>query len=322
MNLRKFYYFIIIPLFLFHTGCSKTKEAPKTINEAEILAQYIVNSDNPLENHKEQTLIDASIVNSNILSGTDQYVIDTRKEEDYEEGHIKGAVNVSIKKVLEHYETNNLKSKKIVVVACYSGHTASWVTSLLHMMGYTNVRIMKWGMSSWNSKTSKPRNSKMIGTLASSGFVQIPTPKPAKGKLPKLNTGKTTAKDILRARVETVFAEGSAIAKISNNKISNHFIANYWKPEEYNWGHIEGAVQYSPKKAFTLDDDLKTLPTDKKIAVYCHTGQASALVVAYLRVLGYDAKFIAYGVNGMAYKDMPGPKFNPSLDIHNYELVK
>jgi len=50
-----------------------------------------------------------------------------------------------------------------------------------------------------------------------------------------------------------------------------------------------------------LDEDLKTLATDKKVAVYCYTGQTSAYMTAYLRILGYDAKSILFGTNGMIY---------------------
>ena len=53
-----------------------------------------------------------------------------------------------------------------------------------------------------------------------------------------------------------------------------------------------------------LAADLKTLPADKPVAVYCYTGQTSAFLVAYLRLLGYDAKSVLYGTNGMIYDKM------------------
>jgi hypothetical protein len=39
------------------------------------------------------------------------------------------------------------------------------------------------------------------------------------------------------------------------------------------------------------------LPIDRPIAIYCYTGQNSAFVVAYLRLIGYDAKGLLYGTN-------------------------
>jgi rhodanese-related sulfurtransferase len=97
---------------------------------------------------------------------------------------------------------------------------------------------------------------------------------------------------------------------------------NYWSAADYSWGHIPGAIQYTPKADLKLDTFLKTLPTDKTIAVYCYTGQTSAHVAAFLKILGYDAKTILFGVNGMAYDTMPGTKFNPDTDVHDYDLVQ
>jgi len=45
-------------------------------------------------------------------------------------------------------------------------------------------------------------------------------------------------------------------------------------------------------------------------------------VAAYLKLLGYDAKTLLYGVNGMAYDNMPANKFVADTEIHDYELVK
>ena len=70
--------------------------------------------------------------------------------------------------------------------------------------------------------------------------------------------------------------------------------------EEYlDPGHIEGAIQYTPSVDLAVDEALKTLPTDKTVVVYCYTGQNSARIAAYLRLLGYDAKSLKFGANGM-----------------------
>jgi hypothetical protein len=38
--------------------------------------------------------------------------------------------------------------------------------------------------------------------------------------------------------------------------------------------------------------------------VYCYTGQTSAFTAAYLRILGYNAKSLLFGTNGMIYNEM------------------
>lgn len=320
---RLFYYLLIIPILFLSTNCSDDSSDPATINEAEVLEKYLEDNGNPINTFGQ--MIPATTVNTNITTGTDQTVIDIRSATDYSAGHIKNAVNVNATEVLNYYEQHNLSSKEVVVIACYTGQTAAWVTGLMHTIGYTNVKDLAFGMSSWNSATSSSW-ANGIGNSRASQLTKDVTPKAAEGELPKLNTGKTEATEILRARVEAVFAEGFGGAKITNSAVfdntSNYYIVNYWSESDYNWGHIPGAIQYTPKVDLNLNTNLKTIPTDKVVTIYCYTGQTSAHVAAYLRVLGYDAKTIVFGVNAMAHDTMPGTAFNAQSHVHNYELVQ
>ena len=45
-------------------------------------------------------------------------------------------------------------------------------------------------------------------------------------------------------------------------------------------------------------------------------------MAAYLRLLGYDARSLLFGVNSLSYDTMPGTRFIPENDIHDYELEK
>ena len=326
MNLRKLYYLmLIIPLFFFYTGCSDdTTDPPVTVNEAEVLVEYLEANGNPVTTFA--AMVKATDVNTNILEGGSWAIIDIRGDA-YDAGHIEGAVKVASTDVLEYYEANNLETKEKVVIVCFSGQTAAWVNGLLRTVGKTNTFDLKWGMCSWNPATSGSWTSTdNVNNSRFAEFVTVSTDKAAEGNLPTLTTGKTAAADILRARVEDVFEEGFAGAKVSSDGVygalSDYYIANYWVETDYSWGHIDGAMQYTPKDGFTSGADLKTLPTDKTVAVYCYTGQTSAHVAAYLRVLGYDAVSILFGVNGMAYDEMPGTKFNPDSEIHEFDLVQ
>ena len=76
----------------------------------------------------------------------------------------------------------------------------------------------------------------------------------------------------------------------------------------------------TPKESIKLSTDLKTIPTDKTVVVYCYTGQTSANLAAYLRVIGYDAKSLLFGTNGMIYDDMTKSKWGEAA-IMGYEYV-
>jgi rhodanese-related sulfurtransferase len=129
-------------------------------------------------------------------------------------------------------------------------------------------------------------------------------------------------------RVNAVTDEGFEKAKINVDTVmknpDNYFIINYWDFEQYNRGHLLGAVQFDPKKSFSKEEKLKYLPTDKPIVVYCLSGQTSASVVAYLRVLGYDARTLSLGANAFMHdfvQSYSDKAFNPSRDVADYPLV-
>lgn len=329
MQLRKlFYLLLIIPLLFLSQACSDDNGTePVEINEAEVLAQYI--ETNGVSNI--QAMITAVDVYNKILAGAaDQFIIDIRSAADYANGHIQGAVNVSLKDIVTYYETNNLSSYATVVIACYSGQTAGYATAILRILGYTNVKDLKWGMCSWNDAIAAGwKNTIANGNAYAAQFVTTSTEKNPAGDLPDLSTGKEQPADILKARVEALLASPDPFgdAKVTNatvfGNLTGYYIVNYWPKAEYDLGHIPGAVNYvtSPTD-FAYSTALKTLPTDKPIAVYCYTGQTSAHIAAYLRVLGYDAKSLLYGVNGMNYNMLTANKFVAENEVHDYPLVQ
>ena len=327
---KLFYLLFIIPIMFVSTGCSDDGGTdPVVVNEAEVLAKYLENNGNVLNTffNTPQKMIKASDVKTNLDTQVDQYIIDIRSAVDFAAGHIQGAVNVDASSVLKHYKIYNLESKEVVVLVCYTGQGAGCISGLLRTAGYTNSSDLKWGMCSWNSTTSGAWTSASnVNNSRQTELVTTPTQKPPVGELPTLTTGKKEATEILEARVEAVFAEGLGAIKMTNGPAfttpDDYFILNYWSEAHYNLMHIPGAVQYTPGADLTLDTFLKTLPTDKKIAVYCYTGQTSAHVAAYLRVLGYDAKTILFGVNGMNWGNIPANQFNAATEIHEYPLVQ
>jgi len=290
--------------FLFLTT-SCVKEENIKINESEVLAEYLTTYSTT-----DPAMIAATdVYNSVLAQDGNVYVIDIRSSTDFATGHISGAVNVTLTNLLTYYEANNLSTKTTVAIACYTGQTANYGASLLRMLEYTNVKALKFGMSSWNPATKGSWTNNTKNTL--SAFMEtVAGTKNTAGELPVLNTGKTTGAEILRARVEVLLAVADpfADAKITNqaaydNRATNYTV-NYWKTSHYNFKHLPGAVQYTPKTTLSVTQELNTLPTDKTVVVYCYTGQTSAYMVAYLKVLGYDAKSLLYGANGMMYDDM------------------
>ncbi|MFN8257207.1 MAG: rhodanese-like domain-containing protein [Bacteroidales bacterium] len=333
----KKYYWLLSILFatlVITSSCDKEENPTPQINEAEVLADYLKDYPNT---DPFPAMISASDLNSLIVAAdAGVFVIDIRSAADYAAGHITGAVNTTLSNLLSYYESNNLSSKTTVAIACYSGQTASYGASLLRMLGYTNVKALKFGMSAWNSATKGSWVNNIKNTL-STEMVTTAGVKGTTGELPVLSTGKTTGAEILRARVEAllVATDPFADAKITNQAAfdnrANEYIVNYWSTSHYEYKHLPGAIQYTPKATMSVTQELKTLPTDKPVIIYCYTGQTSAFLVGYLKVMGYDAKSLLFGTNGMMYDDMvtfntnfPDNKmtvFVEANDVKEYTLV-
>lgn len=274
----------------------------ETVDESLVLAEYMETIDeSPIDVTKLNKLISAEALHQLVVAGN-PYIIDIRGDEYSDIGHIEGAVQVAPTSVIAHLDGMDVTTYDKIVIVCYTGQTAAYVVSLANMAGY-ETESLAFGMSSWNPATAGPWNSNAKNTYATQ-LEETANTKGDEGAMPVLETGFEAAEDILDARIAEVNSAGFADGKISATEVwanpEDYYIVNYWPEENYNLGHIPGAIQYTPNTSMLTTADLKTLPADKTIVVYCYTGQGSAFLTPYLRVLGYDAKSLLFGINGMA----------------------
>jgi rhodanese-related sulfurtransferase len=331
MKDRKLFYllylFIAATIMFVNVGCSEDDDpvTPPTINETEELIKYLEGTDGGYINNAAPAVVSASSVNTDILAGANIAIIDVRSGADYAIGHIQGAVNVAIADIVTYYKNNNLSSKTKVIVTCYTGQSAGLAVAALRLSGFSNVSSLKWGMCSWAYPTSW-NNAKLYGQTTPITKQMTANAKNTAGSLPTFtSTGKTTGAEIFESRLATVLTEGFTAIGITRETVyanlSNYYIVNYWPAAEYDQGHIEGAIQYTPKNDLKLATFIKTLPTNKTILVYCYTGQTSAQVATYLRILGYDAKSLQFGANRLFYDTVPASKWNEATEFMNYPVV-
>lgn len=300
---------LIVPFFA--VSCDEDDPDPVEVDEAELLINWMESTDNPAGKYYVNTDMGeyttaASL--SDLLVADKAYVIDIRDEAKYDAGHVPGAVNMSEAEVAGHLDATDLTAYSDIVLVCVSGQTAAWLTSLLNMAGYDNVSSLKFGMCSWHSDFASAWNDNISNDM-STFFTETAFEKAAEGELPTFTTGFETAAEIFDTRWDAIIAEGFGAGAITAAAVyadlSSFYILNYWSAEDYvAMKHIEGAIQYTPKVDIATDAALKTLPTDKTIVVYCYTGQGSANLTAYLRLIGYDAKSLKYGANAMIHDEM------------------
>lgn len=301
----------ILFAFIFVTSCKKNEDPVPAVNESEVLAAYLESTNSPLGKDYVNTDMPSITSATDVftLNQTGQvYIIDIRTATDFAAGHIANAHNVALGDLLNHVNGLDLTPYQKVVIVCYSGQTAGFAALLLRIAGFDKVFSMKWGMCSWNAAFAGSWQNN-IGNTYATQLVKTATDKGPIGNMPALSTGKTTGPEILAARIAALLAEGYGPAKVDNktvfDNLANYYIVNYWPAAQYDeFGHIPGAVQYTPKASMKLSADLKTLPTNKPLVLYCYTGQTSSFLAAYLRLLGYDAKSLLFGMNGMAHDNM------------------
>lgn len=297
------------------TGLSQSNESPNfsSNDEFEILVNHF-ESNNNFINTLSPAIIPADEVKKN-MKNPKYHLIDIRSDSWFENAHIKGAANVKAENLLSYFESSiNPKDFDKIVLICYSGQSAAYFTGLLRLAGYENVFNMNWGMSSWRedfAATAWTKNS----SDAFIGKLEIKeNSKNEKGAHPILNTGKTDASEILKARLGEVFAipykEYIVKAEDAFTTPNDYYIVNYWENDKYINGHLPTAIQYQPNESLATATDLFTLPSNKKILVYGSTGQETAYVLAYLNVLGYDTANLAYGANSF---------MNSTLNKNNWE---
>lgn len=296
-------------------------------DEFEILLNYLETNNNFI-NNDALPILEANEVKTN-FKNPKYHLIDIRSASWFEYGHIKNAANVQAEDLLTYFESTikPMEFDKIVLI-CYSGQSAAYYTSLLKIAGYNNVYSMKWGMSSWREDFADNAWNKNISNDFATKLETTGNIKPEKGNHPILNTGKTEAKDILKARLQDLFAKPYKEFIIKHQDVfenpNKYYIVNYCDQDNYNYGHIPGAINYLPNSSLSSTADLLTLPTDKQIVVYETTGQKAAYLIAYLNVLGYDTGNLGYGENSFmndVLKDKGWDAFSKK-EINMYPVIE
>jgi rhodanese-related sulfurtransferase len=322
MNLRKFFILMLaLSMMVFIAACSdddNPTEPTPPVNEFNLLTAV---GDDYYTNYTTASggvNMSASALFTLLTDGNtanDPLILDYRSADVYAAKHIKGAVNVSFSALMDKIEDGTITKDKRILNVCYTGQTASVATATLNLMGYDAQNLL-FGMCGITADTNLvPSTDRWVNQIASDEYTPNKTavaPPTTEVAFPTLNTGKTTAEEIFMARFDEVNLSsgwGIGFSTIIANP-SNYFIVNYWGADDYNnIGHIEGAYQFTPNVSLQSGEMLKYLPTDKTIVVYCWTGQTSAQIVAYLRMLGYDAVSMYYGMNGCSYQSLTKSKY-------------
>ncbi len=316
--------FLIIPAFVF-TSCKDDTDDLVSQAAFEILEEYVTSQSLDLD--AIMSYNDIKFVAGAPAAEADvpafiakYYIMDIRQSTDYNTGHIEGANSVAFTDILTAAE--NAGDKPILVV-CYTGQSACYATALLRLYGYQDAQALKWGMSGWTPTVGSWNSN--IADIADghSNWVYSAAPANVTYNAPKITSILTSGSSLLKERVEQVVSEGFKGVSPSDVLTSptDYFINNYFSETDYlGFGHIDGSLRIQP--LLLSDGSILNLDPSKQVVTYCYTGQTSAVITAFLRVFGYDAYSLMFGMNGLYNSNTAwtSNKWSPSV-AKDYPVV-
>ncbi len=297
--MKKLSFTLLISILLL-LSCNKHTEF-YTTNIDSLLAQHkapnlatFIEQTNPVVALDDYPpLIIAPIVKSEL---NQDLIIDIRRKDAYEAGHINGAYNIKATGIFDFLDKINVSAYKRIVLVCYSGQTATYYTELLRLLGYKNAYALVYGMAGWNKDFGglfkKNISAKYINKI-SKADVNLP-----KNKAGLPQTPKGLPLTVLNEQVAKAANLSPKQYLISADQVfqnlDKYFIIDLRKNEHYKAGHIPGAVNIRANELLP-SKKLAYLPKNKPIVLYCYKGYTSVATTAYLRVLGYDAYSLKFG---------------------------
>lgn len=225
-----------------------------------------------------------------IDAGEDMLILDIRQADAYAESHVKGAINVPYGMTVAE-SLSKIPDDVQLYVYCYTGQTASQTVALLNVAGKfaTNVQ------GGFNN-----------GISATEGFEKYVTTDAGEALAdetyavdPDVQAAITAYYTDMVSKAGTAFANNNftpdSLKEVIDAQMEDYFIYSVRQAVDFEAGHIQGAVN-NPFGAGMQANFESQLPKDKKIIVYCYTGQTASQTTAILRLLGYDAYNLSGGM--------------------------
>lgn len=319
----------LIILLITLNACLENQISPPSTEDfqaASLLLGEIESRGDFINSPEFPAILDAETVFNNF---SEFYIIELRSTDDYNNGHLINSIRLDNKQLLEHIKSID-KQKKILLVS-NTGQSSAYYTALLRLFGYENIYSLNFGIASWNDDFSiyyRPFLSDEIPRetwTESDSYTNLTYPKDHNNYLPTIRNDYTSVGELLEKRISDLmkqdFSETDFNSIFSLNSISEVLVdfkdtgQNYticfgnsdlyyvYKPGDPRFpGHPIVSVLYNSSYVngdLKSTTNLQTIPPDKNIYIYSYSGQRSAMLSAFLKLLGFKSKSILFGGQNM-----------------------
>ena len=213
-------------------------------------------------------------------AGEEPFILSIRQADVYGEGHITGAYLASWGTDLAE-KVAMLPTDQTVYVYCYSGQTAGQTVALLNMLGIEAVSV-KSGFNYGASTIDGYENyvSTEAAELADAGATFDPFVLTAV----KNYFNSVADNGSFQITLEDVQAETEA---------GTATVVDIRTAEDFAAGHVAGAVNLPFGEG--MQEGFADLP-EGKLIVACYSGQTAGQTTAIMRMLGYNAVSMKFGM--------------------------
>jgi rhodanese-related sulfurtransferase len=209
-------------------------------------------------------------LSAELAENPDLLLVDVRTVDEYDGGHIEGAINIPLNELTDHLDLlPNLDQN--MVVYCGSGHRSAIAMMSLNLLGYVNTRSMLGGVKAWTSADMPLAEGETVVEAGTTPAID-----------PQVFDLIDAYVKSIQAGYYAISAENLNVAIIENPPM----IYDVRFDSELTAGFIADSIHIPlPEWAARASE----WPADKDMAVvvYCGSGHRSAMAMVAMQLAGY-----------------------------------
>lgn len=322
-------------------GCLEEVIPPSLTGELNLTAEMLVYIEKQGD-FANSNLAPALVTAQEVFDNLDNYLIlDLRTQDEFFVGHIENSINITADSLYDYIADHHNSGYPKIVLASKNAQSSAYFASLLRLAGFGKVYSLKYGMASWNIDFADEWLNAVGDDPNVFTFTNYYYPKNDLTDLPNppIDNPNASIEEIIQSRIKKIINGGfnftnsycTNLSSVGDAYLICYGTALYGAPLSGTLGglgHPEETVSYSdsPFFEFRSINYLQTLPNSSDIVIYSYSGQLSACMTAYLKILGYKVKTFLFGANSLFYSRMitTGELMDyafTSSDIMNFDYV-